>query len=933
LHEFEAVLGRGLAAWVDGVRRRPGPVIAAMLLASLAIGVHAARNLAIRGDTDSLFASELPFKRAEARYHEAFPMLYENLFVVVDGVTPERAGEAAAALAQRMQDAPAYFHTAYLPGGGDFFEEHAFLYLETAELEELADRLARAQPYLAELSRDGSLRGLASMLARGVRAVREGDVEGAQLGAMFERFADALEARLAGRTHHLSWAEVLAQGSFEGDARRRFLLVQPVYAVGDLQPAKRAILEIRRLAAELGLTPEQGVEVRITGDAALSYEEMQTLRDQAVGAGVASFVLVGLILLAGLRSLRLVLAALATLVVGLVWTAGFTALAIGHFNMISVSFAVLCIGLGIDFGTHLCMRYRELLDHGRGHAAALCEAARDVGSSIVLCALTTAVGFFAFVPTDFVGVAELGLISGAGMFISLFCTLTLLPALMSLRPLRAGSGAPGDVGWSRRLGELPIRHPRAVRVGAAALLAGAVLVLPEARFDNNPLNVRDPRSESVRTFEDLLARGSSSPWSVNALAPDLERAERLAESLRGLDVVERAVTVADYVPADQQEKLDIIEDVAMFLAPLPDSGEGSSGAGVEARIQALRDLEYRLHWMLREGAPPDLAPAASRLRRALGLYLAGLADSSTAAGSVAGLADSSTAAGSVAGLADSSTAAESLAALEEGLLGSLPEQLRTLDAALQAGHVTLENLPAALLERQVAADGRVRVEVFPREDLLDHAALERFVDAVAALAPELAGSAVEMLESGRVVVDALRQALLSAVVVIAALLLLLWRRLDHAALVLIPLALAAAFTVATAVLAGIPFNFADVIVLPLLLGIGVDSGIHLVHRARVTGGADANLLATSTARAVVVSALTTIASFGTLGFATHQGLATLGRLLTLGVGFTVVCNLVVLPALIVSQPFRERFRSAALQGPRKRAERARREPPRGAPSR
>jgi predicted RND superfamily exporter protein len=200
----------------------------------------------------------------------------------------------------------------------------------------------------------------------------------------------------------------------------------------------------------------------------------------------------------------------------------------------------------------------------------------------------------------------------------------------------------------------------------------------------------------------------------------------------------------------------------------------------------------------------------------------------------------------------------------------------------------------------------VRVQIFPREDLMDHAALERFVDDVAAVAPEVVGSAVEMLESGRVVVRALRQALLSALVVIGLLLLVLWRRLDDAALVLIPLALAAAFTVAAAVLAGIPFNFADVIVLPLLLGIGVDSGIHLVHRARVTQG-ETNLLATSTARAVVVSALTTIASFGTLGFATHLGLATLGRLLTLGVGFTIVCNLIVLPALIASPPFRQRF--------------------------
>jgi predicted RND superfamily exporter protein len=220
------------------------------------------------------------------------------------------------------------------------------------------------------------------------------------------------------------------------------------------------------------------------------------------------------------------------------------------------------------------------------------------------------------------------------------------------------------------------------------------------------------------------------------------------------------------------------------------------------------------------------------------------------------------------------------------MLGTLPEQLRVLDAALSAGHVTLEKLPDTILERMITADGRVRIQIFPRDDLNDHAALAAFVDGVKAVVPEVAGSASEILESGRSVVRALTQAMLSAFIVITLFLLILWRRIDDTALVLIPLLLASALTVATAVLADIPFNFADVIVLPLLLGIGVDSGIHLVHRVRVIPEGEANLLA----------------SFGSLGLATHLGLATLGRLLTIGVGFTLLCNLIVLPALIRLRP-------------------------------
>jgi hypothetical protein len=606
---------------------------------------------------------------------------------------------------------------------------------------------------------------------------------------------------------------------------------------------------------------------------------MEVLRTQAVAAGIASLVLVAIILALGLRSFRMVISTLATLIVGLIWTAGFTAAAIGHLNLISVCFAVLFIGLGVDFGIHLCIRYRELLASGLEHSVALNETARDVGSSIFLCATTTAIGFFAFVPTDFVGVAELGLISGTGMFISLFCTLTLLPALLSLRPIPTGRKYSGGVSWSNAsLAELPLRHPRAIRGTALVMGVAAIFLLPRARFDNNPLNVRDPSSESVRTFNELLEKGISSPWSLNAVAPSLDSAHLLAERIEALDVVERVVTVSDYVPTDQANKLEIIEDVAMFVAPPPGPDGRVPPPSVAEQLEALVDLSRELGRLQASGEQSELVASASVLRPVLDRYLRRLEDSPDPT--------------------------REIEALQSSMLGSLPEQLRVLDAALSAGHVALEKLPDAILERMISADGRVRLQIFPRDDLNDHAALAAFVDEVKTITPEVAGSASEILESGRSVVRALTQALLSAFVVITLFLLALWRRIDDTALVLIPLLLASALTVATAVLADIPFNFADVIVLPLLLGIGVDSGIHLVHRARAAAAGEVNLLATSTARAVAYSALTTIASFGSLGLATHLGLATLGRLLTIGVTFTLICNLIVLPALIRLRPDR-----------------------------
>ncbi|HZO07957.1 MAG TPA: MMPL family transporter, partial [Myxococcota bacterium] len=673
--EFESRLGDALARVTDFCRRHAHAVVLGALLLALVSLVYTGRNLAIRGDTESLLSADLPFKQSERRYREQFPLLYENMFVVVDAVTPERAGEAAAALSTAMQARPDLFHAAYLPGGGEFFEQHAFLYLEKDELEDLAQRLAQAQPYLAELSRDGTLRGLAAMLDRGVRAVREGDVESEQLRPIFEKLDEAIDASLASKPYHLSWAQVLSPQELPDNATRRFILVQPVLDVTDLEPAKKPILAVREIAKGLGLDAENGVRVRITGDVALSFEEIAAVKSQAAASGIGSLVLVSIVLGVGLRSKRMVFAVVATLLVGLAYTFGFTTLAVGHLNMISAAFAVLFIGLGVELEIHMVMRYQQALLEGHSHASALRESVGDIGTSLLLCAAATAVGFFSFMPTDFVGVAELGLISGAGILIGFACTVTFLPALLSLRPPRAPARADASLAWTtQRLTELPMRYPRAVRWGALVFGIGCVFVLPKVRFDNNPIHVRDPSSESVRTFNDLLAGSTTTtPWTLNAVAPDVETAKQLAERLRRLDVVGRVVTVADYIPESQQEKLDIIEDVAMFIAPPPDADGRVPPPTPGEKIEALRGLDASLAGLLAEGAPADLAPAAGRLHESLQRYLASLAASANPGAS--------------------------LAALQSSLLGSLPEQLRLLSRALEAGHVTLENLPDALLER------------------------------------------------------------------------------------------------------------------------------------------------------------------------------------------------------------------------------------------
>ncbi len=589
-----------------------------------------------------------------------------------------------------------------------------------------------------------------------------------------------------------------------------------------------------------------------------------------------ALIMVGIILFAGLHSPKLVFATLTTLVIGLIWTAAFATAAVGHLNLISVAFAVLYIGLSVDNAIHFCLRYKELTEQGSTHSKALQRTGKDIGSSLVFCAITTAVGFYAFIPTVFAGVAELGLISGTGMFISLIANLTLLPALLSLMPLSRREALPKRA--SGRLDALlltlSLRHPVAIRIGVLSVGVGALLFLPHITFDRNTLNLRDPESESVTTFRELLAQKNASPWSLAVLTPNARAAGEYTDRLSELDPVDKSITIDDFVPIEQDEKLAIIEDMALIVGPDLFERNQQPRHPTSEQVVALHDFMASLETLPESKSNRALAAGAERLRDSLRRY--------------ADLLETR----------DKSSQGEMLVDLERSLLASLPERLRSLRASLAGERVSLNDLPEDLVERWMADDGRYRLEVFPKEDLNDNEALGRFVAAVQRVAPDAIGFPVILLEAGDAVVRAFQQAFILSLVAITILLIILMRRKSDALLVLLLLLLAGALTGATSVLLHIPFNFANVIALPLVLGIGVDNGIHMAHRMRTAPPMNGRLLQTSTARAVLFSTLTTIGSFGNLAFSPHRGMASMGQLLSIGIGFTLLCTLIVLPILI-----------------------------------
>lgn len=896
---------RALARWVDGVCRAALAVVVTAAAVSGAGLYYSANNLGVFTDTADLLSKELPFRQRYLDYKAAFPQFVDNIAIVVDGENADLVEDVTTELAARMRERPRLFPLVYDPAGDPYFVRNGLLYLEENELEDLSGRLADAEPLLATLAEDMSLRGLFEVMGLAIDDIIDGSTDPAALTDIFGGMDDAVGAQLAGRAFVLSWRKMMMGGILDADDLRRFVLVQPRLDYTTLHPARAAMEAIRDIAARLDTVATGQVRVRLTGGAALDEEELESVAAGASLAGILALLFVGILLVVGLRSARLVVATLVTLIVGLIWTATFAAFAVGHLNLISVTFAVLFIGLGVDFGIQFSLRYQEEVRRGRDTAEALRAAADGVGGALTLAAAAAAIGFFSFVPTAYVGLSELGVISGVGMLIALFSNFTVLPALLTLMPLSPAEPAGQKSGQARDIDSRPgtfasnlisrpgafasrfiLRHAGPIAGAALVLGLAAAVFAMQIRFDFNPLNLSDPTTESVETFRDLMASGSSAAYTIAVLRPDLDQAVALAGDLEGLSEVDEAVTLADFVPKDQEEKLDIIDEINVFLFPVfENKGSKPPPDGAE-RLAAIRDFRDKIDALLASPRAGALAGVAGRLADRLDRFVP------KAAGAGPAIRD------------------RALEDLETSLLATLPIRLERLRLSLGAEPVTLEDLPASVWARNIASDGRAMVRVIPAEDLGENEALRRFVRAVQAVAPDATDSPVLMIEAGDAVTTAFKKAGVIAFVAITLLLLVVLRSPADTGMVLLPLALAAVLTIAATVLFNIPFNFANVIALPLLLSLGVAFGIHLVLRQRAVASV-AEVLETSTPRAILFSALTTMSSFGTLVISNHRGTASMGQLLTIALSFALACTLVVLPAML---ELRARYRTASRRG-------------------
>jgi hypothetical protein len=668
---------------------------------------------------------------------------------------------------------------------------------------------------------------------------------------------------LAGKPTTFSW-QALVQGAQPQTMQlRHFIEVQPVLDFAALQPGRKATDGIRRSVAYQKLRDKFGAQVELTGSVPMNDDQFSVIRQSALRDTLTALFGALIILWLALRSWKIVAAVFFSLMVGLAATAALGLAMVGAFNLISIAFFVLFVGLGVDFGIQFSVRYRSERHEHQDLREALRSAARKVGDPLALAAAATAVAFFSFLPTSYRGLFELGLIAGCGMLIAFICSITFVPAMLAiLKP-------PGELAFVGFNGLAPLdnflqRHRIAIIGGTIGVVLAGMPLLFHLPFDFNPVNLENPNAASVVTYRKLRGNPETSGNDAEVLATSLNEANSVAKRLAALPEVSRTLTLSSFIPRDQDEKITAIKsaahDLGSALSPPRQQPAASDKDVVEAIRKTAGDLSKAAGTATGRGAE-----AARRVSELL------------------------------TRLAESTAATRSNA--EEATVPSLVFDLDKLRNSLDPHQVTVNTLPSDFVRDWVLPDGRARVQALPKGSPGDDNVLRKFATSVLAAEPSATGPAISLHESGRTVTGAFIEAGILALAAIALLLFIALRRLTDVLLTLIPLLLAGAVTLEICALTGTAINFANIIALPLLLGVGVAFKIYYIMAWR---DGKTGLLQSALTRAVIFSAMTNAVAFGSMWSSDYPGMSSMGKMMALALLCTMAAAVLFQPILMGS---------------------------------
>jgi len=873
------------------VSRRPRLILGLALLFSVISVIYTKQNMEFLTGRDGMMPKNAPFQVDYRAYQQEFGD-QEEVVVVIESDDAEKATRCGDAIFERLNREKGVFREVFYPGGLPYFRKNGLLFMPLEDIKNLRTTLTMAAPVLKDLAAAPSVQTLFTSLTGQIDGyLVKGDPDSLKSLTFMLTTLDKGFKAFDGKSSGMSMDSFL-KGSgngtpsmMENAGKQQVITILPVKEQDSFVPAEKAIKTTRSIVREILARPEfKGVSAGLTGVPVLEYEEMDTSQRDISIATVLSLSLTVILLLFAFRGVLNVIAAMVSLIVGICLSFGFATAAVGHLNILSMVFAIMLIGLGIEYGIQVVLRYQEELRRGASGMEAIEIGLGSNVRSIIMAAATVALAFATFAFTDFKGIAELGIIAAGGVVICVIATFTVLPAMLILLERFKKPGKHYlSVSDSEREVEVADRplfrailgRPRSV--AAATLLLSLLCVYPTitTHFDYNMMNMQAKGLQSVEYAYKLMRSKENSGYFAVVTARDSLEAKELTQRLEKLSSVDHVVSLAALVPDQQEAKLAELSALRKVMAevkPVPYE-ENLRLMELPTIFENFRNRVDKLKLALEARKAPEAKPVGAFLTT-LDRFFSTLEKEKD------------------------KNAVGMLRDFQGGMFAELPGKLTMMKESLEAAPVSAADVPIQLKQRFVGKTGKLLLQVAAKKEIFERQPLEEFVTQVKSVVPHATGEPVMVYESLTILRDSYLRAFIYAFIGIAVILLVNFKSIRFALIGALPLAAGLLLMVGGMWLFGITFNSANLIVLPLILGVGIDSAIYIINRYRQGNESPAQVAVSSAGTGVFLNALTILFSFGALMVAHHQGVFSIGAVMSLGMVATVAVFLAFLPALL-----------------------------------
>ena len=870
-------------------------VALSIILAGLSIWVTG-EKLTFKTGRGDLVAKGLPYVKLYEEYRDQFEDL-EGMVIVAEGESPEKMAEFAETLAAKLKVRPDLFSQVIYKFDTSYFRSRFLLYLDPPDLESLQTKLEEHQNFIESVNASPGLNPLLNEINREISSGMVDSLMTDFLGGddaeeeekkndendlnLLIRIIKEMNRSLKKNYHYKSpWQSLFNSGEeslrekgylVSKNEKLLFILAVPNEDETSFTGYKDSVYSARELIAEVK-KDFPSISVGLTGEDVISTDEMITTQKDVELASKIALGGVALLFIIAFKGIVKPLLALFSLLIALAWSLGFTSLTVGHLNILSVVFTTILIGLGIDFGIHILERYKEERKEGDDISTALQKTLQGTGQGNFSGAITTAMAFGAMVLTDFIGIVELGWIAGWGILFCMIAMVLLLPALVTLeekwrKPVYTRSvekPITASISWLDRF----FSHYKLIITACCLLVLVSSLALRTAHFDYNLLNLQTKGTEAVKYEMRILENAGRSAWSAAMLADTLEEVRQKETQLKTLPTIENVESIAAMVPKHQEENLQYVrENLSPLLSELYVEEEDESFS-LKALTKTLKRIRFKLQG--REGKEDKVTQAAREIDKFF---------------------------------KEVESVEEDLA---EAQLQEFSEELfvdyRGLMADLKKNAkpklVEISEIPKSLRDRYISKQGKYLITIFPSVDIWNLDERNRYLKDLRSVDANVTGSAVHMFNSTRLMTEGYINGGIYAMTAIIIYVFIVFRNPRTVFFILLPVIAGSIWTMGIMELTGLKFNMANLVILPLILGIGVVNGIHITHRYREEKDKNSVVLGKSTGQAVILSSLTTMIGFGSMMVADHYGVFSLGLVLTLGVFCCLVASITFLPALL-----------------------------------